>query len=168
MDVRFMKAGRKVVKLPSVRDAKRKSKHPKVKKGTYTIPKRKTSTVSPKVGSIPTASGLPTAAPVSSLGSTPMERWAKVGSIPTTQGPLLLQNLPGLNFQHLNHWHSYRHNSFPGFNSQCLSHWQANCCSSLFPGFNPQWLGNWLTNLCSSNNPGFNHQWCNQAGQAKG
>ena len=35
MDVRFKKAGKKVVKLPSYWDAKRKAKHPKVPSETF-------------------------------------------------------------------------------------------------------------------------------------
>jgi hypothetical protein len=46
---------RKVVKLPSNWDATRKARLKKGKQGTYKIPKRKTGTVCPKVGSTPTS-----------------------------------------------------------------------------------------------------------------
>ena len=85
-DIRMRKGKKKlpVERLPKDWDVKRKEKLKKGKLGTYVIPKRKTGTSGPSVGSTPTATPPPKGAPGSTslVRSTPAERWAQRGPNP--------------------------------------------------------------------------------------
>ena len=103
LDVRYKEGGmgKDVVRLPSNWDARRKAKLP-----TYKIPKRKTSTVCPKVGSTPTSSSRPHKA---GLNTKQHQCWHHHRH----------NNRPGLSSHHLNSWQrDFCSTITPGFNPQ--------------------------------------------------